>query len=159
VKTRPRLTAKLRSLVGEVVRFLAVGGIATLVSFVGFNALAHGLFLPGAPLASQPLLAYVIANVVAGWVAYVGMRSWVFLHRESSDPVAGLVKFFGLGALTMAVPVLCLAFSRYVLGLSSPLADNLSANVVGLTLSAAARFWIFRRFVFDETAHPTAHSA
>lgn len=137
-------------LAGEIVRFLLVGGLATLVSFVGFNALVHGLLLGRAPLASQPILAFVLVNVVAGFVAYAGMRTYAFRDRESSDSVEGVVRFFGLGALTMGIPVVCLGVSRYALGLTSPLADNLSANVVGLTLGAALRFWVFRRYVFDQ---------
>lgn len=139
-----------RQMLGEVVRFLAVGGLATAVSFVGFNALVHGLVIGSAPMADQPVLAFVLVNVIAGCVAYAGMRLWAFEHRDVSDPVGGIVRFFGLGAVTMAIPVLCLWASRYVLGLTSPLADNLSANVIGLGLGTGARFWIFRRYVFDQ---------
>jgi hypothetical protein len=35
-----------------------------------------------------------------------------------------------------------------VLGLTDPLSDNIAANVVGLGLGTAARFWAFRRFIF-----------
>jgi putative flippase GtrA len=146
------LGARARHLLGEVVRFLLVGGLATAVSFVGFNMLVHGLFLGGAPLAGQAVLAFVLVNVVAGFVAYAGMRAWAFRDRTVGDPATGLVRFFGLGALTMAIPVVCLWFSRYVLGLTSPLADNLAANVIGLGLGATARFWVFRRYVFDEVS-------
>ena len=143
---------RFRRILGEVVRFLLVGGLATAVSFVGFNMLVHGLFLGAAPLASQAVLAFVLVNVAAGFVAYAGMRAWAFRDRQASDPATGLARFFGLGALTMAIPVVCLWFSRYVLGLTSPLADNLAANVIGLGLGAAARFWVFRRYVFDEVS-------
>ena len=142
----------MRRIVGELVRFLLVGGLATVVSFVGFNALVHGLFLGSAPLAGHAVLAFVLVNVLAGCVAYAGMRLYAFRDRDLSDPGSGLVAFFGLGALTMAIPVVCLWVSRYVLGLSSPLSDNLAANVIGLGLGTATRFWVFRRFVFVETA-------
>lgn len=133
-----------------MVRFLAVGGLATAVSFVGFNALAHGLLFGVAPMRSYPIVAYVVANVVAGIVAYVGTRVWAFREREARDQTTGVIRFFVLGALTMAIPVVCLWISRYVLGLSSPLADNLSANVIGLGISTVTRFWVFRRFVFNQ---------
>ncbi|MGZ4722528.1 MAG: GtrA family protein, partial [Oryzihumus sp.] len=32
----------------------------------------------------------------------------------------------------------------------SPLADNISANGVGLVLGTLFRFWAYRRFVFSE---------
>lgn len=142
-----------------MLRFLAVGGVATAVSFVGFNALVHGWGTGTAPMADQPIAAYVLANVVAGLLAYVGLRTWAFSDRDAVDTTTGLVRFFGLGALTMAIPVLCLWISRYGLGLSSPLADNLAANVIGLGLATATRFWVFRRFVFDQPATTASSSA
>lgn len=146
----PATTAQ--RVLGEVIRFLSVGGVATAVSFIGFNALVHGLFLDRAPLRDLPILAFVLVNFVAGLVAYAGMRTWAFRDREVSDPVTGMVRFFTLGALTMVIPVVCLWVSRYALGLTTPLADNIAANVVGLTLGAATRFWMFRRYVFDQVA-------
>lgn len=134
-----------RRLVGEVLRFLAVGGLATLVSVVGFNALVHGILLHAAPMRHQPIAAYVLVNVLAGLAAYLGIRLWAFSQREVRDPMASVVRFFALGAATMVIPVTCLAVSRYVLGLTGLWADNISANVVGLGLSTAARFWVFRR--------------
>lgn len=143
-----------RRLLGEILRFLAVGGLATVVSLVGFNALVHGTLLGAAPLRDQPIAAYVLVNVLAGVVAYVGMRMWAFGQREVGDPVQGMLRFFALGAATMVIPVLCLAVSRYVLGLSSLWADNISANVIGLGLSNVARFWLFRRYVFLDAVPP-----
>lgn len=144
----------VRRILGELVRFLLVGGLATAVSFLGFNALVHGLFLGDAPMHDQAVLAFVLVNVVAGCVAYAGMRLWTFRDRAVTDPAAGVIGFFGLGALTMAIPVVCLWVSRHLLGLSGPLADNLAANVIGLGLGTATRFWVFRRYVFVEVATP-----
>ena len=137
-----------RRLLVEVLRFLAVGGLATAVSLVGFNALVHGTLIGRAPMRDQPIAAYLLVNLLAGVAAYAGMRAWAFGQRTLGDPVQGLVRFFALGAATMVVPVVCLAGSRYVLGLSGVWADNIAANVIGLGLSNGARFWLFRRYVF-----------
>jgi len=150
VKLPPAVDARLRSVLVEVVRFLLVGGAATVISVVGFNWLVNGLRSGTAPLADRPVLAFVLANLVAGCAAYAGMRLWAFRDRDLRDPSGGVVRFFGLGALTMAIPVLCLWVSRRVLGLDGVLADNLAANVIGLGLGTAARFWVFSRYVFDE---------
>ena len=48
----------------------------------------------------------------------------------------------------MVIPLGCLAFTRYVLGLADPVSDNIAANVVGLGLGTLARFWAIRRFIF-----------
>ena len=151
------MTGRTRRLLTEIARFLVVGGVATLVSFVGFNALVHGAFLGRAPLAAHPVEAFVLVNVLGGIVAYLGMRWWAFSHREVKDGT-GVVSFFVLGALTMVIPVLCLAISRYALGLTSIWADNIAANVIGLGLGTATRFWVFRRFVFLDVGAPVAGS-
>ncbi len=147
-----RIGSEARRLLTEIVRFLAVGGLATVVSVVGFNVLVHGALIHGAPMRTQPIAAYVVVNVLAGVVAFLGMQLWAFSHREVRDPLRSVFRFFALGAATMLIPVVCLAVSRYVLGLSDVWADNISANVIGLGLSTAARFWLFRRYVFLDTA-------
>jgi putative flippase GtrA len=143
------MSGRARHLLEEVTKFLVVGGVATFVSFVGFNALVHGMVVGRAPMSQHPVEAYVLVNVLGGCVAYLGMRWWAFSHREVKD-ASGVVGFFVLGGLTMVIPVLCLAFSRYVLGLTSPWADNIAANVIGLGLGTITRFYVFRRFVFLE---------
>jgi hypothetical protein len=66
----------------------------------------------------------------------------------------GRVAYFVVNTMSMALPLACLASSRYLLERSDPVSDNIAANVVGLALGTAARFWAFRRFVFlhPETA-------
>lgn len=154
----PKIRNELRHLLREAARFLLVGGLATVISVVGFNALVHGMLIGAAPLRDQPIPTYVVVNTFAGYVAYLGMRLWAFSHREISDPVQGVARFFALGAATMTIPVICLAVSRYALGLTDLWADNISANVIGLGLSTAARFWLFRRYVFVDMAELTAEA-
>lgn len=148
--------SELIHLLHEAVRFLAVGGLATVVSFVGFNALVHGAFIGVAPMQREPIRAYVLVNLVGALVAYAGMRLWAFRHREVPDPLRALVRYLVLGTATMAIPVLCLTISRYLLGLEDVWSDNIAANVVGLGLSTAARFWLFRRYVFIDVGLPVA---
>lgn len=140
---------RLQRLASEIAKFLTVGGVATLVAFLLFNAFVHGFFgSPAGPLNQRPLTAYVLANLVGMAVSYRGSRSWAFRHREVVGAAGGRVAFFVINTVTMAIPLFFLAVSRYVLDLDSALADNIAANVVGLGLGTAARFWAFRRFVF-----------
>ena len=53
-----------------------------------------------------------------------------------------------LNAIGLAITLLPLAVSRYVLDLDSALADNISANVIGIGLGTLFRFWSYRRWVF-----------
>jgi putative flippase GtrA len=140
---------RLQRLSAEVAKFLAVGGLATLVALVLFNVLVHGLLgNPTGPMNEDPLVAFAVANLVGMVVSYRGSRSWAFRHREAVGAAGGRVSFFAINIITMGIPLLCLAFSRYALHLDSAFADNLAANVIGLGLGTAARFWAFRRFVF-----------
>lgn len=140
---------RLKRLGSEIAKFLTVGGLATGVAFVIFNVLVHGYFgHPAGPLNRWPLPAFVIANLVGMVVSYRGSRSWAFRHRETVGAAGGRVAFFVINTVSMGIPLLCLATSRYVLDLDSGLADNISANVIGLGLGTASRFWAFRKFVF-----------
>lgn len=140
---------RMQRLAAEAARFLAVGGAATLVALLLFNLLVHGV--PGSGpgwMNDQPLPAYALANLVGMAVSYRGSRSWAFRHREVVGPTGGRASYVVINTVTMAIPLLCLWVSRYVLDLDSALADNVAANVIGLGLGTAARFWAFRRFVF-----------
>ena len=132
----------------EGAKFLTVGGVATVVSFVLFNGLVHGYFGGPGPMHEDPLVAFVIANLVGMVVSYRGSRSWAFRHREAVGVAGGRVSFIVINLVSMVIPLACLSFTRYVLGLTDPFADNISANVVGLGLGTLARFWAIQRFIF-----------
>ncbi len=138
----------MQRLLGEVTKFLTVGGVATLVALVLFNALVHGYFGGPGPLNGQPLVAFVLANTVGMLVSYRGSRSWAFRHRETVGPAGGRLAFIVVNAVSMLIPLGCLAFTRYVLHLEDPVSDNVAANGVGLVLGTAARFWAIRRWIF-----------
>jgi putative flippase GtrA len=150
---------RLQRLASEVAKFLTVGGVATLVAFVIFNGLVHGYLGGPGPLHEQPLPAFAVANLIGMVVSYRGSRSWAFRHREAVGAAGGRVAFFVINLLSMAIPLLCLGLSRYVLGFDDPVADNIAANVVGLGLGTAARFWAFREFIFVHPADPRARQA
>jgi putative flippase GtrA len=82
-------------------------------------------------------------------VAWLGNRYWTFSDRRSSSLGRELAGFAVVNVGGMVIAVGCLCFSDYVLGLTSPLADNISANVVGLVLGTAFRYLAYRRFVFS----------
>jgi len=143
---------RLQRLLSEGAKFLTVGGVATLVAFVIFNGLVHGYFGGPGPMHDDPLVAFVIANTVGMVVSYRGSRSWAFRNRSAVGVAGGRVSFFVINIVSMVIPLACLSFTRYVLGLTDPVADNVAANVVGLGLGTLARFWAIQRFIFLSTA-------
>jgi putative flippase GtrA len=145
---------RLHRLAGEVAKFLTVGGVATLVAFVIFNGLVHGYFGGPGPMHELPLVAFVIANTVGMVVSYRGSRSWAFRHREAVGPAGGRLAFFVINMVSMVIPLLCLATSRYLLHREDPLSDNIAANVIGLALGTAARFWAISEYIFLHPSNP-----
>jgi putative flippase GtrA len=143
------MSERTQRFIAEVGRFLAVGGAATVVALILFNLLVHG-FNTGehALLGDEPILAYILANTVGMGVSYYGSRHWAFRDRPPRHSDGGRTAFVAINLLTMLIPIGCLAISRDVLGLDDPLSDNLAANVIGLVLGLAARFYLFRTFVF-----------
>lgn len=146
---RFRVTGRL----AELARFGSVGAVAFVVDVGVFNLLRFG---PGEVLGGKPLTAKIIAVTVATLVAWIGNRYWTFSGTRTLTPVRELVAFGLVNVLGMSVAVGCLAFSHYVLGLTSALADNISANVVGLLLGTAVRYFSYRQLVFTGGPVPSA---
>jgi putative flippase GtrA len=133
--------------VREMVKFGAVGAAAFVVDIAVFNLVRFGLG-GGGPLEHKPLTAKVLSTVCATLVAWLGNRLWTFRRRRRAAVHHELGLFLLFNAIGMGIAVACLGFSHYVLDLRSPLADNISANGVGLVLGTAFRFWTYRTFVF-----------
>jgi putative flippase GtrA len=143
------VTSTGRRLAGEIGRYLAVGLAATIVSVILFNGLVHGFNTAHvAPLNGQPILGYVLANLVGTAISYRGTRWWAFRHRSTTHLDGGRTAFVSISVATMVIPMACLWISRNILGLDDPLSDNISANLIGLALGNAARFVLTRQFVF-----------
>jgi putative flippase GtrA len=144
----------MQHFLGEVAKFLTVGGVATLVAFVIFNGLVHGYFGGPGPMHEQPLVAFVLANTVGMLVSYRGSRSWAFRQREAVGPAGGRVAFFVINMVSMTIPLACLAFTRYVLHRTDPVSDNIAANGIGLALGTLARFVAIRQIIFPHRREP-----
>lgn len=132
----------------EASGFALVGAVGLLVDIGGYNALVHlggnGL------LGDQPLLAKTLSLVAGTTVAYVGNRFWTYRDRPRGRLAREYVLYMALSSVALVISLVCLWASRYVLDLRSPVADNVSANVVGLALGSLFRFLTYRRFVFPE---------
>jgi putative flippase GtrA len=134
-----------------VARFGTVGLLAFVVDVGVFNLLRQATEL-------GPLTSKTISVVLATSVAFAGNKSWTFSERgDRWRAGTAYVLFFAFNGVALLVSLACLAFSTYVLGLTSPLAENISTNVVGLGLGTLFRFWAYARWVFPTTAPPEDH--
>lgn len=144
-RSRSEVIARLT----ELVRFGSVGLVAFVVDVGLFNLLRFG---PGGLLAEQPLTAKVLSVSVAVLVAWLGNRYWTFASRRSTGGAgahgAELGRFIVANLIGMGIAVGCLAISHYLLGFTSPLADNIAANGVGLVLGTLFRYLAYRHWVF-----------
>lgn len=129
----------------EFGKFFSVGALGYVVGVGGFNFLVH---FENAPLASKPLTASLISGVASILVAYFGNRHWTWKDRQRTGAKREITLFFVINGITLIFGVICLAISRYVLGLDSALADNISANVIGVGIGTLFRFWSYRTIVF-----------
>ena len=147
----PALRARFGALVRELSKFGTVGGIAFAIDFAIFNVLLHQGF--------ESLLAKTISTVLATTVAFTGNRYWTWRHREHANMARQYTLFFLLNAVGLGIGLTCLAISHYGLGalwpeFQTPLADNISGQLVGTAVGTLFRFWSYRRFVFGGALVP-----
>ena len=140
-----RLTARW-PLIGRLVKFGSVGGVAYIVDVTTFNVLLY----VGSPalLEGKPLVAKIISTFLATVVAWLGNRYWTFSTRRSERPVREFVLFATSCTLGLGIALIPLWVSHYMLGFTSPLADNIAANVIGLAMGTTFRFVAYSTVVF-----------
>lgn len=128
---------------GEVVRF-AVTGLSAYLTDVGvFNLLLVGL-------GAGPIPSKVVSSLLAIAVAFLGSRYYTWRDRPRGHLGREYVLFLVFSVLAALIQLLCLWVSHYGFGLRTPMADNISGNVVGMGLATLFRFWAFRSFVFPD---------
>lgn len=135
----------LRQWLIEVVQFGIVGALAYVVDTGLFNLLVYG---PGHMFAQMPVRAKVISAIVATLFAWVGNRYWTFRHQRRSTAGRELVMFIVVNLGGIVIAAACLATSRYLLGYTSQLADNISGNIIGVGLGTIFRYLCYRFIVF-----------
>jgi len=128
----------------ELAKFGLVGFFNFVLDVALFNVLRLTV------LEGKPLTAKAVSTAVAATSSYFMNRHWTWKHRVRSGLAREYGLFIVLSAIGLAITEACLATSHYLLGFDSVLADNLSANGVGLVLGMAWRFWSFKRWVFLE---------
>lgn len=139
----PRRVPKLLS---QLAAFGLVGGTAFVVDVGVYNLLRLTL------LDDKPIGAKVISVAVATIVAWLGNRALTFRQQRGRAlwKEGALFALMNVGGLGIAAA--CLFVSHYVLGYTSPLADNIAGNGVGLVLGMVFRFLAYRYLVFRSPA-------
>lgn len=138
------MSLRERFLTPEILTFLAVGGTGYVVDVGAFN-----VFRSMPVLATvDPSVAKILAVIVAMVVTYVGNRAFTWRGESAHGRHREIALFVLFNAIGLGFSVVTLSISHDMLGLTSRLADNMSANVIGLALGTAFRFWSYKKWVF-----------
>jgi putative flippase GtrA len=150
---RDRAGAVLDEHLRSTMKFLVVGGLVFLLDAAMYNLLVfwhptegwgHGL------LHGTPLTAKVLTIAAASCLTYLGNRLWTFADRPRPETTRSIMLFILVNLIATGLQLACLAFSRYVLGLDSPLADNISGTFIGQVVSTSFRYVTYGRLVFPK---------
>ena len=134
------LDATFRQLAHELAAFSVVGAAAFMVTAAG-TVLLH--FQIGA----GPLTSNVIATATATVLSYAGNRYWTFRHRQRGTMARDGALFLMLNTVGLAIQLVCLEVSTFVLGLHDKLPFDI-AVVTGVALATLFRYWSFRTWVW-----------
>ncbi|MFT4122885.1 MAG: GtrA family protein [Microbacteriaceae bacterium] len=137
----------MRRLITQFARFGVVGVGGLVIDFVVFNVLRASVLDPAAVDHGQ-VYAKIVSTSLAIVFNWLGNRHWTFRHSHRDHWMREAAEFVAVSIGGMAISLGCLGFSVYVLQLTSALADNISANVVGLVLGTVFRFTFYRLWVF-----------
>ena len=139
------LTQRLIALIKEFMQFGMVGAAAYVIDASLFNLFQHG---PVGFLSGHPNSAQLLASSIATVFSWLANRYWTYRGRTQKN-VAREATLFVLANLGgIVISQFCLLFTHHVLGLTSPLADNIAAYVVGFGLGTAFRFVFYHYIVF-----------
>jgi putative flippase GtrA len=128
----------------EVLAFLTVGGVGYIVDVLAFNYLRT---LPTFA-AMDPSVAKVVAVAAAMVVTYIGNQTLTWRGAAGPGRHRQVALFVLFNVIGLGFSIATLMISHDLLGLTSRLADNISANVIGLALGTAFRYFTYKRYVF-----------
>ncbi len=138
----------------QIVRYALKFGVVGLVGYlidVGlFNLLSIGVFGSG-HFFQSPLGAKIIAVTISTLASWLGNRYWTFRENRRRNFVLELVEFSAIAVVGLGISLGILYISHYILGFTSLLADNISANVIGVAIATAFRFLMYRYWVYAPT--------
>ena len=139
----------MRLLLNQLARFGVVGLIGFVIDVGVFNLLRATVLEPSV-IHEGPFIAKVISTCLAIAANYVGNRYWTFGATKREQVMREGVEFVVVSLGGMLITLACFWISHYALGFTSPLADNIATNVIGLALGTAFRFTLYRLWVFSD---------
>ena len=146
--TAPGLYSRVRTMLPEILKFLVVGGLGTVID-LGGAAMLHSTYH------FEPLAAKAVSVTLATGFTYVGSRFWTFKERENQSVRREAVLFIVLNVVGLLIAEAVIGLVTYVMGLRGSLDYN-AASFIGTGLGTIFRFYAYRKWVFLD---PEAASA
>ena len=113
----------MRALFGQFVRFGVVGLVGVVVDVGIFNLLRLTVLAPEL-IHEGPVIAKVISTSIAIATNWIGNRYWTFGSMRRSHVLREGLEFALVSVGGMAIALLCLWISHYLLGFTSALASH-----------------------------------
>ena len=129
--------------------FIAIGGLGFVVDALVYNLLVFAW--AGGPFQALPLAAKTISIVAGLVVTYVGNKLLTYRDRKSRVSWLQIWRYAAVNVLALLLQLASLAFSRYVLGMDTLLADNISGTIVGQALATVLRYVLYTKWVFPHS--------
>ena len=131
---------RVEHLVHEVAKFGIVGGLSYVVTIIANYAYLYFE-------KNDELTAYIVANVVATAVAYLGNRYWTYKERESGG-TREMALFVAINGVAIAIQAGITTLTYYVLHMTSHVDIFFSKFILAIGIGMAFRFWCYRTFIF-----------
>lgn len=137
----------------EGVKYLIVGAGGYVADVGLFNLLS--LARAQGQIDIDPLVIKTISFLLAVTLTYVLNGRWTFrLRNFRPEGAARILRYSLVSVLGLVITLTPLYISRNVLGLTSLVADNISANVIGVGMAMLFRFTASRLWVFQKAESP-----
>jgi len=152
---------KLYAAFGGVLHELAKFGVVGAVAYVMTVAISN--FFRFGPARLGPITSLGLAMVIAATFSYFANRHWTWRDKKRRGLGREYSLFIALSVVGFVLTEIPVGFSEYVLHLHSPLAYNISGNLIGTGVGTIWRFWSFKQWVFlepePERTEDAAHEA
>ena len=123
----------------EMINYIIVGIMTTIVSFVSFYICVETIFDPQNPILLQ--YANVISWICAVTFAYFANRKFVFY--SNNNKLVEISKFYGARISTLLIEMLCMFFMVTILGLNEKLAKIIVQFVTLISNYLFSKFFVF----------------
>ena len=126
----------------EIVNYLIVGGLTTVVSLAVYYGCVLTVFDPKNPIQLQA--ANVISWIAAVTFAYYTNRRYVF-ESKTENKLQEAAKFYGSRITTLLMDMACMFLLVTALGISDKIAKLIVQVIVTVANYVLSKFIVFRK--------------